>query len=100
MADVSCIMPALHAFGSGVSGQPHENDYLVTDFDRACLDSAKAQLNVVSNLLSDDAAKAKDVLANFTPTFPSREAYVEYVSNFFADYDGVEYTEDGAKLKF
>lgn len=100
MADVSCIMPALHAFGSGVSGQPHENDYLVTDFDRACLDSAKAQLNVVSNLLSDDAAKAKDIIANFTPTFPSREAYVEYVSRFFADYDGVEYTDDGAKLKF
>ncbi len=101
MGDISSVMPALHAFGSGITGTAHGKDYLVSDFDSACMDSVKTQVIFLRNMLANGAEKANDVLANFKPTFKSYSDYFDYLDSIFASYEGVEYLENGgAKLNF
>lgn len=101
MGDISSVMPALHAFGSGVTGTGHGKDYFVTHFDSACINSANAQILFIRNMLKNNAQKARDVLSKFTPTFPSYKEYLDYLDSIFVSYEGVEYLEDGtAKLNY
>ncbi len=101
MGDISTVMPTLHAFGSGVVGTGHGKDYMVTDFDCACINSALVQYVFLRNMLSNDAEKAKDVIANHKPVFASFEEYLNAANAFFTSFDGVEYLEDGtAKLNY
>ena len=101
MGDVSCVMPALHAFGSGVKGTGHGKDYLVADFDSACLNSVKMQVIFLRNILSDNAKKAYDIIEKYTPTFASVKEYTDYLDSIDKTYNGVEYLDDGsAKLNY
>jgi hypothetical protein len=64
MGDISLLMPAVHAFGSGGAGAAHGPTYHIADFDSACMDSAKAQVMIVRKLLENNAVKAKYVIEN------------------------------------
>ena len=68
-------MPVLGVNVGGVSGRGHGNDYLVTDWDTAVVDSAKAMALTVIDLLYGDAARAKEVLDRSRPEM-TREAYL------------------------
>ena len=98
MGDISQVMPAVHAFGSGGAGAAHGPTYRISDFDSACLDSAKAQVMIIRKLLENDAAKAKYVVDNANPHFSSREEYIKHLDSLFLDKEAVVYNEDGTIL--
>lgn len=95
MGDLTAVMPALHPYISGASGHGHGNDYVISSFDSAVMDSARVQVRFVELLLENDAAKAKEILANFTPIFKTKEDYFALMDALIADKDAVVYNEDG-----
>lgn len=95
MGDLSQVMPAVHAFGSGGAGAAHGPTYRIADFDSACMDSAKAQVMILRRLLENGAEKAKNVIANAKPHFASFKDYTDHLDSLFLDVDAVEYLENG-----
>lgn len=76
MGDVSMLMPALHAYSGGFSGSPHAKDFIVTDPDKAYVEGAKLLAMDAVDLLSNDAAKAKE-LASLRPVM-DKATYFKY----------------------
>jgi len=95
MGDLSQVMPAVHAFGSGGAGAAHGPTYRIADFDSACMDSAKAQVMILRRLLENGAERAKTVIANAKPHFASVQEYTDHLDSLFLDVDAVEYLENG-----
>ena len=73
----------------------HGIDYYITDANRLCVNSAKAQLFVTDALLSNDAAAAREIIANYQPQYPSIKAYFEAINDLILDKDAVKYDEAG-----
>ena len=96
VGDLSAVMPVLHPYISGASGKSHGNDYYVTDPDTACVDSAKVQLCFLKLLLKNGAERAKQVLANYTPIYPSISSYFQYADSLDIDVQAVSYQENGS----
>lgn len=95
MGDISLLMPAVHAFGSGGAGAAHGPTYRIADFDSACMDSAKAQVMILRKLLENNAEKAKHVIENANPYFKSKEEYLNHIDSIAIEKDAVIYNEDG-----
>lgn len=101
MGDVSAVMPIIHPIVSGAVGNLHGNDYYITDADTACVNSAEAQLALLSVLLRDNAKRAKDIIANYKPEFASMQEYFDFVDKLNIDYEVVMYDgEDKVILKY
>ena len=98
VGDISLVMPAVHAFGSGGAGAAHGPTYRIADFDSACMDSAKAQVMIIRKLLENEAAKAKYVVENAEPLFKSKEEYIAFMESLCFDKQAVVYNEDGTVL--
>ena len=98
MGDISQVMPAVHAFGSGGAGAGHGPTYHIADFDSACMDSAKAQVIIARKLLENNAERAKYVIDNADPHFKSKAEYVDYIESLVTDKEAVIYNEDGTVL--
>ena len=96
MGDVSMIMPAMHPTLGGVGGTCHGNDFYIDDPETACVDMARVMLSMLSVLLKEDAKRAREILAEFTPTFPSKEAFFAAIDQLDMDKDAVIYNEDGS----
>ena len=77
MGDVSQIMPVLHPYMGGASGTGHAADYGISDPALGYVAPAKALAAMVVDLLWDDAAGARDVLANAKPRM-TRESYLAF----------------------
>jgi metal-dependent amidase/aminoacylase/carboxypeptidase family protein len=73
MGDLSHIMPAIHAYTGGASGMGHGEDYMIADYEQAVIRPAKALAMSVIDLLSNNAAKAKEVLAKSPPRMTKQE---------------------------
>ena len=61
MGDLSQIMPTLHPYVGGGDGVGHSETYLIHDYEKAVIQPAKAMACVVIDLLSNNAAKAKEI---------------------------------------
>ncbi len=96
MGDVSCVMPAIHPYASGASGAGHSDEYKIADSEKACLNSARAQLLLIDALLQDDAARARQIVAAAKPPYSSISAYLEATEKLTCDLDAVAYQEDGS----
>ena len=96
MGDISCVMPAIHPYASGASGAGHSDEYHISDVEKACINSSKAQILLVDTLLQDDAAKARQVVAGAKPLYPSIKAYLEATERLSYDLDAVVYQPDGS----
>jgi len=77
MGDVSQIMPVLHPYMGGASGTGHAADYAITDRPLAYVAPAKALAAMVVDLLWDDAAAARAVVAKATPRM-TRASYLAF----------------------
>ena len=99
MGDISNIMPAVHPYAPGSVGTSHGSNYFVENVDTACVGSAEVQVKLVDILLSNGAERAKDIIANFTPDFESKDAYLNYIDSLVSVGDRITYTEDGATIK-
>ncbi len=95
IGDIQCVMPAFHPYVSGTTGTSHGNDYMVTYPDSACVFSAVYQLVYLHELLKDDAAEAKKIIASFTPVYKTREEYFAAIDCFLKDKEAVIYHDDG-----
>ncbi|MEC9293454.1 MAG: amidohydrolase [Chloroflexota bacterium] len=69
MGDLSKIMPVIHPYSKAASGIGHGEDYIIQDYNRAVVASAKVIAATVLALLHDDAIKAKETIRKFTPYF-------------------------------
>jgi len=101
MGDLSCIMPVIHPYAGGAIGTGHGADYYIADPEAACVGSAKWQLAMLHLLLKDDAARAKQIIADYKPAFPSREAYLAYIDSINSSGDRITYHDNGvAEVQF
>ncbi|MBQ6593008.1 MAG: hypothetical protein IJH98_08985, partial [Solobacterium sp.] len=93
--DITCVMPGVQFNAAGATGTFHGIDFKVADKERMVVNSAKGQLFVIDALLSDDAANAKQIIANYKPVYGSIKEYFDDVNDFFLDKDAVVYDEKG-----
>jgi hypothetical protein len=99
MGDLSCIMPVVHPYAGGAQGRSHGNNYEIVDPIAACVGSAKLQLGMLLILLSDGAARAKEVIAQYKPMFDSKEAYLKYMDSLNKSGDRIAYNADETAAK-
>ena len=83
-------------YAPGSVGKGHGADYYIADPDKACVASAQLQLQMLALLLKDDAARAKEILANFKPRFASKEEYFAFIEAFSRKGDCIEYIDGKA----
>jgi metal-dependent amidase/aminoacylase/carboxypeptidase family protein len=74
--DLSQIMPVLHPHAGGAVGTGHGADFRIVDADNVVLNSAKAMAMTAIDLLTDDAATAKQAVSDFQPKL-SRSGYLD-----------------------
>jgi len=94
MGDLCCVMPVVQPYAGGAQGRSHGNNYEIVDPIAACLGSAKLQLGMLLLLLSDDAKRARQIIAEYKPMFDSKEAYLAYMDSLNASGDRIMYNED------
>lgn len=95
IGDLSCIMPIVHPYAGGARGKVHGNDYEIYDPQAACVDSAKWQLAMLKLLLQDNALRAKKIIQEYKPLFPSKEAFLSFQDALECSGDRILYHEDG-----
>ncbi len=95
MGDISSVMPTIHPFCAGASGMGHGMNYSISDPEKACCNAAKLYLLLTDALLRDDAIKAKEVIENAKPLYPSIQDYLSYMERLILDRDAVQYAQDG-----
>jgi metal-dependent amidase/aminoacylase/carboxypeptidase family protein len=75
MGDISQIMPAIHPYAGGARGAGHGSDYEIVDYETAAIVPAKCMAMTLVDLLTDDAAQARQVLSSHTPAL-TRDGYL------------------------
>ncbi|MEW6724431.1 MAG: amidohydrolase [Bacillota bacterium] len=73
MADVAHLLPAIHPSLVAARGRGHSEDYQVSDPDLAYLGAAKMMAMTVVDLLVDDAARLRQIKADFRPRYTKEE---------------------------
>ena len=99
MGDLTMIMPSIQPSMMGAVGIGHGHNYYISNPDLAVLGSAKWQLAILHLLLSDGARRAKDIIKGFTPTFSSKEEYLEYLECFKRSGNRITYTGSHASVE-
>lgn len=95
MGDLSCIMPVFHPSFAGCAGTLHANNFEVLDHEIACIANTKFQLAFLLLLLENGAERAKQILTDFQPRFPSKEEFLTYIDKLNASGDRIIYHENG-----
>lgn len=99
MGDLSCVMPVVHPYAGGAIGRGHGDNYEIKDPMAACVGSAKLQLGILFLLLSDNAKRAKQIIAEFKPRFAAKEDYLAFIDSFSRVGDRIEYNDDETLAK-
>lgn len=77
LGDMSQLMPCMHVWTGGIKGGLHTKDFRVADPETAYILPAKMMAMTIIDLLYGNAEEAKEILAEFTPSF-SKESYLEF----------------------
>ena len=75
MGDLSCVIPALHAYSSGVEGKFHSCEFHVADPVKACVEPAKIMAMSVVDLMTREKVESDY-------TFMSKEDYLGTLDGF------------------
>ena len=94
MGDIGAVMPIIHPYAPGAEGISHGANYKIANPQLACIDSAKWQVMMAYLLLKDGAARAKKIVAEFEPQFPSIKDYLAFLDTIDRDGDRITYNED------
>jgi amidohydrolase len=65
MGDVSVLMPTMQSYAGGASGRSHSNEYEITDWELDVVEAGKALASTVIALLSDGAARGRELIDGF-----------------------------------
>ncbi len=95
MGDISTLFPAIHCYVGGTIGTAHGIDFYVDNPYLACVENAKMQVALLYELLTNNAEKAKEVIANYKPVFNSVDEYVKHKDSITMSKECVNYNEDG-----
>lgn len=98
MGDLCGVMPVVHPYCAGAIGAGHGADYYIEDPISACVNSAKWQLAMLRLLLSDAAAEAKRIKAEFKPFFATNQEYFNYIDSLGCSGDRITYNDDGTAI--
>lgn len=82
MGDITQIMPGIQPFTGGMNGVLHAAEACVEDYNAAVIIPAKAMAATIIDLLSDDAAGARAILAGFKPNL-TKEEYLKKMNGYF-----------------
>ena len=96
MGELSRLMPVLHGYAAGARGTDHGNDYEIADPESACVKNAKWQLILLRLLLENGAARAKEIVENYTPEFASKQEFFAFVDSLNDSGERIEYAADGS----
>ena len=96
MGDLSVNFPAIHPYSIGALGTEHGKDYKIPDPKKVCENSAVLQLALLYRLLENDAEKAQEVKAHYTPVFPTISDYVAFKKAQTAERNTVTQNPDGS----
>ena len=77
MGDLAQIKPVIHPYCGGATGTGHGKDYIIEDYDIAVIQAAKAMATTVIDLLSEGAAKAKEIKETDKPPL-TKEQYLRF----------------------
>jgi metal-dependent amidase/aminoacylase/carboxypeptidase family protein len=83
MGDISHIIPSLHPFTGGISGNHHTKEFKAADYIAACIIPAKLLAMTAIDLLVDQAAKAKEIKTTFKPILTKNE-YLALLDKYFS----------------
>lgn len=75
MGDLMHVMPGIHPSIGGCRGRGHSEDFEVCDADLAYIVPAKALAMTAVDLLWDDAATGRNLLAEFKPRYTRAEYF-------------------------
>lgn len=78
MGDLSQLMPAIHPYAGGATGNGHGSDYLIQNWDNAIITAAKGMAFTVIDLLMNGAQKAQEIKSNHTPIITKLE-YLKFM---------------------
>ena len=95
MGDVGSLFPAIHFHTMGCEGLGHGDSFRVVDPYSACVMGAKAELGILRELLSNGAAKAKKIIAEYKPVYGSIDEYLKNKDSYSMQKDTVKYNADG-----
>jgi amidohydrolase len=96
MGDISAVMPAIHPYTAGAVGRSHGNNYYINNPDEACINPTKMIMGMIYLLLSNNAERAKEILAKKNVRYSSKEEYFKDINRFILDKDMVTYKDDGS----
>ena len=99
LGDLSTLMPVVHPFVCGASGETHGKDYSVSDPYTACVTNAIWQVATLHLLLSDGAARARHICESYHPLFPSKADLLKAVSALTRTTEHIQYTETDARIR-
>ena len=95
MGDISNVIPAVHPYIGGAVGVGHSAGFLVEDAYTACVIGPKIICGALKNLLMDNAALAKKVIAEKKVPYASKDEFFKAKDALDFVGDGVLYNEDG-----
>lgn len=87
MSAVAIVMPSINWYASGSKGTGHGSDYYIADPDISVVNSAKSQIIILTYLLENGAAEARDIMSHFRPKFKS-------IKEFLASVDEIDFEGD------
>ena len=99
MGHVSAVMPCIQVYCSGADGISHGASYQVIDVESACMNSAKCQISMMQLLLKDNAKRAKHIIENRKPVFPSIQALLDFYDQHVTDLEGVVYEPNNSSAR-
>ena len=99
MGDLSQLFPTVHPWSGGAVGAGHGADYRIASAERATVMTAKWQVGALKLLLENGAARGREIVANFTPKFVSKEALFAYIATLESQGERIEYKEGAATAR-
>ena len=82
MGDIAHLMPVVHPYVVAAEGKAHGADWRINEPEHGYLSPAKLLAMTAIDLLYEDAAAARRVLAEFQPAM-TKEAYLAYARGLF-----------------
>ena len=94
--DITAVMPGLQFSCAGAGGTGHGIDYTIVNPEKLCMNSVKAQLMIIDELLSDNGRKAAEIIGAYKSEYSGIKDYLDSIDKFNLDRDVVTYNEDGS----
>lgn len=99
MGDISCLMPAIHGYVGGSAGVPHSDSFIISDPEKACINSAKVQLMLIDKLLKNNAQIAEEIVKKFKATYNSIDEYFRELKSMQVESESLITNAGSNKLK-